>query len=127
MDIGLKGTATVQVNEENTALAMGSGNLEVFATPAMVALMEQAACESVQPFLAEDESSVGTSMQITHVSATPLAMEVTAESELVEVDRKSLKFKVRAFDAAGLIGEGVHERFIINAERFMEKTVQKGR
>lgn len=125
MQIGLKGTATVAVEKKNTAAAMGSGNLEVFATPAMVALMEQAACESVQPFLQDGESSVGTSMQITHLRATPLGIQVHAESELVEIDRKRLKFTVKAYDAAGVIGEGVHERFIVNAQRFLEKATQK--
>lgn len=125
MNVGIKGNAATSVEEENTAAAMGSGNLEVFATPAMVALMEQAACESVQPYLHAGESTVGTRMQVSHISATPVGMQVTVESELTAIDRKGLTFTVKAYDSAGLIGEGVHERFIINADRFMEKAAQK--
>ena len=125
ISIGLLGRAETIVDEENTAIYMGSGNLEVFATPAMVALMEQAASESIAEHLADGESSVGTSLQIKHLSATPVAMKVWTESVLKEIDGKRLVFEVKAYDKKGLIGEGTHERFVISAERFMERTEQK--
>ena len=123
LEIGLTGKAEAVVDEENTALCMGSGNLEVFATPAMVALMEQAAAESL--CLNDGESSVGTLLHIKHVAATPVRMRVWAESTLTEIDGKRLVFEVKAYDEAGLIGEGAHERFIVSADRFMERTEQK--
>lgn len=123
---GIKGNDSVMVEESNTAAAMGSGMLPVFATPAMVALMEKTASESVQPYLEEGCGSVGTSLNVKHVSATPLGMEVRCESELTEVDGRRLVFSVKAFDKAGLIGEGTHERFLIKNESFLKKAEQKG-
>lgn len=123
---GIKGNDSVMVEESNTAAAMGSGMLPVFATPAMVALMEKTASESVQPYLEEGCGSVGTSLNVKHVSATPLGMEVRFESELTEVDGRRLVFSVKAFDKAGLIGEGTHERFLIKNESFLKKAEQKG-
>ena len=125
LETGIKGNAQTLVEEENTALAMGSGNLEVFATPAMIALMEQAASESVQPYLAEGESSVGTLMNVKHLRATVMGKQVFAESVLTEADNRKLVFTVKACDPSGVIGEGIHERFIIDSERFMNKANQK--
>jgi predicted thioesterase len=98
---------------------MGSGLLEVFATPAMVALMEQAAVNSLN--LPVGQSSVGTSLSITHTAATPLGAKVSATAELVEIDRRRLVFYVGVSDEAGQIGEGKHERFIIDVESFLAK------
>lgn len=125
MTVGLKGKATSVVAEENAAKAMKSGVLDVFATPSMVALMEEAAWTSIAPFLKEDESSVGTALTITHTAATPLGLDVWAESEVTEVDGKRVEFTVTAFDSKGEIGKGTHQRFIVNVPKFMDKTNRK--
>lgn len=125
MEIGIKGCAETVVNEKNTAATVGSGTLDVFATPCMVALMEEAALSSVAPYLAEGEGTVGTKLEISHDAATPLGMKVRAESTLLEIDRRRLVFEVSAYDECGLIGKGKHERFIINAEKFLAKTNAK--
>ncbi|MDQ7096038.1 hotdog domain-containing protein [Desulfosporosinus sp. PR] len=117
--IGAKGYAQTVVTAANTAKAMGSGSLEVFATPAMVALMEQAAVNALE--LAEGQSSVGTSLTITHTAASPVGVKVTAAAELLEIDRRRLVFAVEASDEAGQIGAGKHERFIIDSEPFLIK------
>ncbi len=127
LTIGLKGHAETTVNEQNTAAAMGSGLLPVFATPAMLALMEKASVNAVQPFLGKGQGSVGTRLEVSHLSATPLGMTVRAESELIEQDRRKLRFAVRAWAGEELIGEGVHERFIIDNARFMEKALAKAK
>ena len=118
---GLKGSAEVLVVHENTAAAVGSGALEVFATPAMIALMEKAALETVRPFLAEGESTVGTEIHVTHDVASPSGFTVTAEAELTEVDRRRLSFRVLARSGNEIIGKGTHTRFIVSEERFMRK------
>lgn len=123
--IGIKGYHEEVVVEDNTAAKVGSGSLPVYATPAMLAMIEHAANESVQPHLEEGCGSVGTKLDVSHVSATPLGMKVYAETELIEIDRKKLVFSVKAYDETGLIGEGVHERFIINNEKFLAKTNAK--
>lgn len=125
IEIGTKGYADALVEQEDTAKVVGSGDLLVYATPCMVALMEGAACESIAPFLAEGESSVGTMMQVNHISATPVGMEVRAESEVAAVEGRKVTFSIKAFDEAGEIGNAVHERFIIKADRFLEKTYDK--
>lgn len=125
MQIGITGKQTITVTEEKTAQAMGSGTLLVFATPAMIALMENTAYKSVADELEEGAGTVGTLMNVKHVAATPVGMEVTCETKLVEVDRKRLVFEVKAYDAAGVIGEGTHERFIIDNERFLAKAEAK--
>lgn len=126
LETGIKGEQKVEVVYENTATAVGSGVLEVFATPCMIALMEKTACDSVLPYLEEGNGTVGTEVNVKHLSATPIGMTVRCESELVEVDGRRLVFKVAAFDDAGLIGEGMHERFIVNNEKFQSKTNRKG-
>ena len=123
--LGLRGSAETLVTESNTAAAMGSGSLPVFATPAMIALMEQAAASSALPFLEEGEDSVGTRLEVNHLAATPLGVKVRAESELLEVDRRRLRFSVRAWAGETLIGEGFHERFVIQEERFLAKAMGK--
>lgn len=125
MEAGITGKQTITVTEEKTAQAMGSGTLPVFATPEMIALMENTAYKSVADELEEGAGTVGTLMNVKHVAATPVGMEVTCETKLVEVDRKRLVFEVKAYDAAGVIGEGTHERFIIDNERFLAKAEAK--
>ena len=122
---GLKYVARTTVGADNTALAMGSGDMEVFATPAMVALMEEAAWKCVAPELEPGMGTVGTLMNVQHTSATPLSMHVTAECELTEVDNRRLVFTVKAFDEVGPIGSGTHERFIVEDEKFVAKANAK--
>ena len=118
---GIKGKKEIAVTQELTAKAMGSGTLDVYATPAMIALMENTAYESVAPELEEGSGTVGTSIQVKHVSASPVGMKITCETELVKVDGRALTFSVKAYDEAGLIGEGEHERFVIFEEKFQKK------
>ena len=125
LQTGIKGEVTEIVSENNSAAAMKSGELNVYATPSMIALMEQAAYKSVAGELEEGMGTVGTLMNVSHISATPLGMEVTAKTELIEIDRKRLVFHVEAFDERGKIGEGTHERFIIDNRKFQEKTDNK--
>ena len=125
LTIGIKGNETVTVSNDNTAATMGSGTLAVFATPAMIALMEKTAYTSVQNELDEGMGSVGTYLDVKHLAATPLGMTVTCEAELCEIDNRRLVFTVKAYDEAGLIGEGRHERFIVQNEKFMAKTNAK--
>lgn len=123
--VGLKGIVEDYVTESNTAEAVGSGGLKVFATPAMIALMEKASFLAIDECLDEGSTSVGTMVNIEHVSATPVGALVTVESVVTAVDGRKVSFEVTASDNAGLIGKGTHERFIINAEKFMAKTNSK--
>ena len=125
IEIGLKGRAEVTVVYENTAAAVGSGLVPVFATPSMIALMEQAAASSLLPYLDEGQGSVGIHLDVSHEAATPIGMKVWAESEVTEVNGKQIVFSVAAFDDAGLIGRGTHKRALITVDRFMAKTEQK--
>ena len=125
LETGIKGTGTVTVNEENTAKAMGSGTLDVFATPALIALMEETCWRSVANELEEDCGTVGTLLEIKHTAPTPVGMKVTCESTLTEVDGRRLVFEVIARDAKGVVGEGRHERFIIQNEKFQVKANAK--
>jgi len=125
LQTGIKGRQECVVCESNVAVNVGSGSLKVFATPMMVALIEKAAVLSVEPYLGEGQSSVGTLVNVKHVAATPVGMKVWAETELIEIDRRRLVFNVAAYDEAGLIGEGTHERFIIDIEKFQSKTDAK--
>ena len=125
VDLGIKGRQETTVTSANVAMNVGSGVVRVFATPMMIALIEKAAVLSVEPFLEEGQSSVGTKINVSHVAATPEGMKVWAETELVEIDRRRLVFKVAAYDERGLIGEGTHERFIIDVEKFQAKAEAK--
>ncbi len=125
LEAGITAKQTITVTEQMTAKVLGSGKLDVYATPSMIALMENTASNSVEECLEEGQGTVGTLINVKHTSATPVGMEVTCETTLTEVDRKHLVFEVKAYDAAGLIGEGVHERFIIDNARFMEKAGNK--
>ncbi|WP_075363275.1 thioesterase family protein [Desulfosporosinus metallidurans] len=121
--IGTQGRAGTIVNSQNTAKAMGSGLLEVFATPAMVALMEQAAVNALN--LPVGQSSVGVSLNIEHSAATPLGAKVSATAELIEIDRRRLVFSVEVCDEAGRVGSGKHERFIVDVEPFFAKAQKR--
>ncbi len=121
----IKATVKETVTENNTAISVGSGSLKVYATPAMLALMEKAACEAVASILNEGETTVGTLLNVAHTAATPVGMEVSATAELIERDGRKLVFNVTANDESGEIGKGAHERFIVLSERFTEKTYSK--
>lgn len=123
--IGMKGRAETLVEREDTAQAIGSGDLLVYATPCMVALMEGAACEAIADALPEGKTSVGTFLQIEHQSATPVGLEVRAEAEVTAVEGSTVTFQVTAFDESGKIGEGIHKRVVINTQKFLEKTYNK--
>ncbi len=125
IEVGLKGRAETVVTEENTAQAVGSGLVPVFGTPYMIALMENAAVNAIQPYLAKDEGSVGTQLNVAHTSATPIGMKVWANTVITAVEGKKITFEVTAFDEAGEIGHGTHERFIIKPERFLVKAQSK--
>lgn len=125
VEIGLKGRADSLVTKDNTAAAVGSGLVPVFATPYMVALMEQAAASSLSDHLDEGLGSVGIHLDVTHESATPIGMKVWAESEVIAIDGKQISFTVSAYDEVGLIGRGTHKRAVINVERFLSKVDQK--
>jgi len=125
LTIGIKGKEETIVSKANSAKTMGSGTLDVFATPAMTALMEQTAWKSVAPYLEEGCGTVGTLLNITHDAPTPLGMKVWCESELTEIDGRKLVFHVTAYDEKGKIGEGRHERFIVPNEKFQAKANKK--
>lgn len=125
LSVGLKGKQEEVVTKANSASAVGSGLLDVYATPAMIALIEKTAWMSIAEELGEGEGTVGTKLEVAHSAATPLGMKVWCETELVEIDRRRLVFKVACFDDKGEIGSGIHERFIINNEKFMAKAEAK--
>ena len=118
---GHKGEKEVVVNHQNTAKAYGSGLIDVFATPAMVALMEETAHTSVQDFLPEGMVSVGTEINVKHIKATPLGMKVRCNSVLEKVEGKRLFYTIEAFDEVGKIGEATHTRYIVDAIKFVER------
>ena len=123
--VGMKGEVSTLVEREDTAKEVGSGSLLVYATPCMVALMEGAACEAIASGLSDTETSVGTGLNISHIAATPVGMEVRAEAEVTAVEGRMITFSVTAFDESGPIGTGTHTRAVINAQKFLEKTYDK--
>ena len=123
--VGMKGEASTLVEREDTAMEVGSGDLLVYATPCMVALMEGAACEAVAPGLTEGQTTVGTALNIAHTSATPVGLEVRAEAEVTAVEGKVITFAIRAFDEAGEIGNGTHQRVIVTGQKFLDKAYAK--
>lgn len=125
LTVGLKGRAETIVTAENTAAAAGSGLLPVFATPMMIALMENAAVDATSNALSEGEGTVGTHLDVSHDAATPIGMKVWAEAELTAVDGRGLTFRVAAYDESGPIGKGTHQRFVIQNEKFMAKAERK--
>ena len=121
----IKATVTEAVTEEKTALSVGSGSLRVYATPAMLALIEKAACKALEGLLAEGETTVGTLLNVKHLAATPVGMQVSATAELIERDGRKFVFSVTASDECGVIGEGTHERFLVFSDKFTDKTYSK--
>lgn len=126
LEAGIRLTKKETVTENNTAASLGSGMLPVYATPAMILLIESTAAEAVAAQLDEGMTTVGTRLDIQHLAATPLGMEVRCECELIEVDRRRLVFKAGVYDECELIGKGTHERFIVASEKFMSKANAKG-
>ncbi len=124
---GLEGKARVIVNEDNIATAHGSGSVRVFATPAMVGLMEKAALSSVDPLLEPGLTTVGTKVDVKHLAATPVGMSMIAKSRLIEIDGKRLVFEVEAQDEVELVGKGIHERFIVKSEGFIKRAEAKSK
>lgn len=122
---GIKGYKEMVVTEDRTARAVCSGALDVFATPCMIAMMENTAFESVLPELDEGCGTVGTALNVKHLAATPVGMKVRCETELIRVDGRALTFAVKAYDECGIIGEGEHERFVIYEEKFQKKADAK--
>lgn len=122
---GIRGRQETTVTTANIATNVGSGKVKVFATPMMISLIEKAAVLSIEPWLEEGQSSVGTHINVSHCAATPIGMKVWAETEVIEIDRRKVCFSVKAFDERGLIGEGTHERFIIDVEKFQSKAESK--
>ena len=122
---GIKGHREEMVTPEMSAARVGSGLVDVLATPMMIALIEKTCNECVLPHLEAGQGTVGTLVNVSHTAATPIGMRVWCDAELVEVDRRRLVFKVKAFDPCGLIGEGTHERFIIDTKKFFEKVKMK--
>lgn len=121
----VKGTWKTTVTDDITAKAMGSGSLPVLATPALVALMEHAACEALAGSLDEGITTVGTKMDVDHVAATPVGMEVWAEATLVKQEGRGYSFEITAYDACGVIGTAKHERVSVKAEKFVAKAESK--
>ena len=125
IEVGLTREEHGVSDEAHSAKALGSGLLPVLATPAMTALMEQAAAGALEEFLPEGWTSVGISLNIEHTSATPLGMRFRAEAEVTAVEGRKIRFAVRAYDEAGEIGRGTHERFAVEAEPFLAKAAKK--
>ena len=123
--VGMKGEAFTDVAREDTAKEVGSGDLLVYATPCMVALMEGAACEAIAQALKETETTVGTALNIEHISATPVGLEVRAEAVVTDISGKVITFEVNAYDEVGQIGKGIHKRVIVNSQKFLEKAYAK--
>ena len=121
LEIGLKYESVVEVTSANSAKTMGSGDMDVFATPSMVALMENAAMMAVASALPEGSATVGTQINTSHIKASPIGATITASAELTEAEGRKLTFAVKAWDEKGTIGEGEHERFIVDRERFLSK------
>ncbi len=125
LEPGIKGEATTMVVRENSAFFLGAGGVDVFATPMMILLMENACAGSVARVLDAGDTTVGTSVNVKHLAATPFGQQVRAIAELSEIDGRRLVFKVEAYDEQQKIGEGRHERFIVNLERFLKRLGQQ--
>ena len=123
--VGTKAEVATLVETADTALEVGSGSLRVYATPCMAAMMEGAACEALEGFLSEDQTTVGIELNLKHVAATPVGMEVRAEAEVTAVEGKIITFAITAYDEAGKIGEAEHKRAIVNSQKFLDKTYAK--
>ena len=123
--VGMKGETINLVEKEDTAAEVGSGSLLVYATPCMIALMEGAACEAIAEALPDGQTTVGMELNIQHLSATPVGLEVRAEATVIDVVGKIITFELHAFDESGEIGKGTHKRCIVNAQKFLERTYNK--
>ena len=123
--IGMKGVAETAVERQDTAYEVGSGELLVYATPCMVALMEGAACNAIAQAIPEGKTSVGTMLNISHVAATPVGMDVRAEATVTAIEGKVITFEIHAFDEAGEIGKGTHKRVIVPTQKFLDKAYSK--
>ncbi len=125
LSVGLKAEKRAIVTKDNTAVHFGSGSVAVYATPALVTLMETASVAAVDPHLPEPMATVGTDLNIRHLAATPVGMTVRAVAELTAIDGRRLTFSVTAFDEKEQIGSGTHERYIIDTKKFLQKTEAK--
>ncbi len=125
IQIGMRAEVTALVEREDTAQEVGSGSLLVYATPCMAALMEGAACEAIAPALAETQTTVGIELNLRHLSATPVGMEVRAVAEVTAVEGKTITFAIEAFDEAGPIGNCIHKRCVVISQRFLDRTYAK--
>lgn len=125
LKVGMSAEVEKVVTEDDTAVKFGSGEVRVFATPMMIALMENAAINAVDSFLGEDFATVGLSLEVKHIAATPVGMKVNANAELLRIEGKKLTFKVEAYDEQEKIGEGVHERYIVELSKFLERVARK--
>ena len=123
--VGMKAEVGTLVEREDTAKEVGSGDLLVYATPCMVALMEGAACEAIAEALPDTQTTVGIALNIEHISATPVGLDVRAEAEVTAVEGKVITFAVRAFDEVGEIGNGTHKRVIVSSQKFLDKAYAK--
>lgn len=119
--IGQKAEVFTKVTSDKLAVAVGSGSLKVFATPSMCALMEEAACAAIAPFLDSGETTVGTALNIEHSSPSPQGVMITAEAEITAINGREITLLVSAFDAVGEIGHGTHRRYVVDAEKFQTK------
>lgn len=127
LEVGIKGEARDVVTDLNTAIAYGNTVVNVYASPALIGLMEEAALESVLPYLAEGMTTVGTKFEVQHLAATPVGMNVVVRSTLVEIEGKRLLFAFEAWDEAEQIGKGTHERFIVKLDSFLKRTMEKSK
>lgn len=129
MEFSLKTGMTYEkeetVTEDKLAINFGSGGVAVYATPAMIGIMENASLSCVDPYLPEGWATVGMSLNVKHIAATPLGLTVCAKAELIEIEGRRLTFKVEAYDSREKIGEGIHERYIVNLPKFLAKTEEK--
>jgi len=125
MEVGIKHSTETTVSHASSAAAMRSGTLDVFATPAMAALIEQTAWESVSPYLEPGQTTVGTALSVKHLAPTPLGMKVRCDTTLTTADGRRLTFEAEVYDETGLIGSGTHERFIVSAGKFQTKADAK--
>ncbi len=123
--VGMQGIVEDIVETMDTAAEVGSGSLLVYATPCMVAMMEGAACEAIDPVMPEGHTSVGIELNVKHLAATPVGMEIRAEATVTAVEGKVITFDLKAYDEAGLIGEGIHKRCIVSAQKFLDKAYAK--
>ena len=127
LKIGTVGEARTRVTEDNTAVKFGSGKVNVFGTPAMIALMEEASINAVDNLLPEQYATVGIDLRVKHIAATPISMHVTASAELVNIDDRKLTFKVEAFDEKEKVGQGEHFRYIVELDKFIARAESKAR